>query len=241
MRGCSSISRPRPRESPSDRTDACERQPLLRSIIGHMPGVSWSERGPTDWLASNGRWYEQSKYPHGWSTSALPPAPGHGGVGSILRRFTGTASPEITVPTASSFSVDGTDEEFSAGWSVGSDASTSTSTSTPTATSNPTATPAGPRVSVVPTGRRVASATITEPSPRPPAPTKAVPAPPGRLGALPTAAPPMPAPPTNTPNAQPPAPAPQSTSFDVVAGDLGKVLGTAKRRIEKAINDSAQS
>lgn len=26
-----------------------------------------------------------------------------------------------------------------------------------------------------------------------------------------------------------------------VAGDLGKVLGTAKRRIEKAINDAAES
>ncbi len=202
-----------------------------------MPGVSWDERESTDWLASNGRWYGQSKYPRGWSTSALPPAPGHGGVGEILRRFVGTASPEITMtapstsPSTSTFSVDGDDSEFSAGWSVASDGPAPPAASASSA----------PGTSVVGTGRRVASATITAPAR--PAPAQGLPAPPGRLGALPKATPPMPAPPKkpNAPNPPPPAPAPQSASVDVVAGDLGNVFGTAKRRIERAINESAES
>lgn len=204
-----------------------------------MPGVSWDDRESTDWLASNGRWYEQSKHPRGWSTSALPPAPGHGGVGEILRRFVGTASPDITMttastpPSASTFSVDGDDSEFSAGWSVASDGPRPPSASASSA----------PGTSVVRTGRHVASATVTEPAPPSPVPAQELPAPPGRLGALPKAAPPMPAPPKklNAPKPPPPAPARQTASVDVVAGDLGKVLGSAKRRIERAINESAES
>ncbi len=197
-----------------------------------MPGVSWSERQPTDWLASNGRWYADSKYPRGWATSALPPAPGHGGVGSILRGFVGTASPKISSERKSTIGASRNDAEFSPGWTVSSDA--------PESDSAPSQAHREPSSSVVPTGRRVAEATITEPPPRT-AMTPEFPPPPGRLGAPPQPSPPLPAAPVkrNTPYVPPPSPNADAGSFDVVAGDLGKVLGSAKRRIEKAINDAA--
>ena len=202
-----------------------------------MPGVNWDERERTDWLASNGRWYPETDYPRGWSTSALPPAPGHGGVGSILRRFVGTASPEVSAPSASSSDVDveSGDDGFAAGWTVESEqARPSTPRSAPTG---------APGAAIVPTGRRVAEATISPTAQRPPA-TQGLPAPPGRLGAPPKRTRAVPAPPTQ-PRTPPPAPSPSATpqprSFDVVAGDLGKVLGTAKRRVSKAINEAAES
>lgn len=42
-----------------------------------MPGLNWTDRRDGDWLASNGRWYPPKDYPRGWSMSSLPPAPGH--------------------------------------------------------------------------------------------------------------------------------------------------------------------
>lgn len=220
-----------------------------------MPGVSWTERQPTDWLASNGRWYAESKYPRGWSTSALPPAPGHGGVGSILRRFVETAVESGTGAVSRlenlgddddwtyEFGDDESAEEFASGFTVGSRASGKPSASQQSDSSGPATTGAA----MVPTGRRVAEATISEPSPKlgtpsPPPPASAtsasLPAPPGRITQEPEF-PPMPAPPTQAVTNVAPAPAPKS-SFDVVAGDLGSVLGSAKRRIEQAINESAE-
>ena len=52
-----------------------------------MAGHDWSERREGDWLASNGRWYPPKDYPRGWNMSSLPPAPGHDlerGVGKLL-------------------------------------------------------------------------------------------------------------------------------------------------------------
>lgn len=51
-----------------------------------MTGVTWDERKPGDWLASNGRWYPKSQRPRNWDTLALPPAPGHGGVTQLHGR-----------------------------------------------------------------------------------------------------------------------------------------------------------
>jgi hypothetical protein len=217
-----------------------------------MPGVSWSHRQPTDWLASNGLWYPSSSYPHGWSTSALPPAPGHGGIGSILRLFvekepieSGASAPS---PPSSS--------------TVGSASKSSTvgrpSSSGPASASQP------PSSSVVPTGRGVADATVTEvptkrpdsrslaeaPGPRPALNGGNAPPPPGRLSPTnaPSAPPTTPAPPvTSASPTTPPSPTPPSPHsaltepFEVIAGDFGRVLGSAKGRIAQAINESAKS
>jgi hypothetical protein len=193
-----------------------------------MSGVTWEERNPTDWLASNGRWYPESKYPHRWFTSALPPAPGHGGVGSILRRYADAAT--TPSPTGSTPSGPGNSESKSDSHAV------------------------------VRTGRGVADATVTAqrtyaPSvsagaPPPPAlgTSAGIPAPPGRIRDEQASGDDDPRPPAptkvNTPYIRPPsgsAAMETSGSFDVVAGDLGRVLGSARRRIEKAINDSANS
>jgi hypothetical protein len=165
-----------------------------------MTGVTWTERQPSDWLASNGRWYAQNKYPKGWSTSALPPAPGHGGVGSILREYAG-------VPA-----------------DIGRDTQGRRTATSATGSS------------VARTGRVVADATVTSQStyrsrvgpaaPPPPAlPSKTrIPDPPGRVR-------------DDAPVAPPP-PAKKRDEVEVEAGDLGSVLGSAKRRIERAINES---
>ena len=192
-----------------------------------MSGVTWEQRQPTDWLASNGRWFPASEYPRGWSRSALPPAPGHGGVGSILRAYAGAAASPVSTPTPN-----------------GPDNSESRSASH----------------EVVRTGRGVADATVTAQrtyappvsagAPPPPAlATSAdIPAPPGRIRDEQPSSDDDPRPPAptkvNTPYIPPPSgsAAPEASgSFEVVAGDLGRVLGSARSRIAKAINDSANS
>lgn len=207
-----------------------------------MPGVSWTQRQPTDWLASNGRWYAASKYPRGWSTSALPPAPGHGDVGSILRRFVETAVDSGTGAMSrlgdeyDDFDDDQDHHDYDdvedgdhggRDWASGfTVASHSSGPAQPTAPPSPNP----PGSAVVATGRRVADATISEPPP----PDASLPAPPGRISQSSN-----PPPPTQAATNVVPAPTPKS-SFEVVAGDLGTVLGSAKRRIEEAINESAE-
>lgn len=192
-----------------------------------MPGVSWSQRKPTDWLASNGRWYEASTRPRGWSTSALPPAPGHGGVGSILRRIAETGS------TAA-----GLGSSDDAPKTVPREPKARRASSVTQESSAPPRPSAGPSAHPAPTGRRVAQATITEAYERD---NPEIPPPPGRIRPeLPEPA--MPAPPAPRVSTIPaPIPPEPAGSFEVVAGDLGKVLGTAKKRIEKAINEAAES
>ncbi len=228
-RVCSNTSRQRPRESSSDHRNqawaGCR-------YDGNMSGVTWEQRQPTDWLASNGRWFPASKYPRGWSRSALPPAPDHGGVGSILRAYAGTAASPASNPKPS--------------------------TPTPNGPGNSESRSASH--AVVRTGRGVADATVTAQrtyappvsagAPPPPAlATSAdIPAPPGRIRdeQASSDADPRPSAPTkvNTPYIPPPsgtAATAASGSFEVVAGDLGSVLGSARKRIAKAINDSATS
>jgi hypothetical protein len=178
-----------------------------------MSGVTWTERQPSDWLASNGRWYTQSKYPRGWSTSALPPAPGHGGVGSILREYAGVATGVRR------------DREVRR-------QATSTAPPSPTATSTPGS-------SVVRTGRVVADATVTSqathrsrvgPGAPPPAalPSQTqIPDPPGRI--------------RDDAPAAPPPPVRKQGEFEASAQEIDKAMGSAKQRIERAINKSFDS
>ncbi|MFT7475573.1 MAG: hypothetical protein ACI81L_002512 [Verrucomicrobiales bacterium] len=181
-----------------------------------MSGVTWTQRQPSDWLASNGRWYAHSKYPKGWSTSALPPAPGHGGVGSILREYAGVAAGI------------GRDSQ------VRRPSSTSEQTQGTAAASRTAASPTGS--SVARTGRAVADATVASQAtyrprvgpgaPPPPAlPSQAkISDPPGRI--------------RDDAPVVPPPPVKKQDEVRVDAGDLGTVLGSAKRRIERAINES---
>ena len=197
-----------------------------------MSGATWDQRQPTDWLASNGRWYPESKKPQRWSTSALPPAPGHGGVGSILRRYADAAAKPTPNGPGNSESPNG----------PGNSESKSDSHA------------------VVRTGRGVADATVTAQrtyappvsagAPPPPAlgTSADIPAPPGRIRNEQASGDDDPRPPApakvKTPYTPPPsgsAATEVSGSFDVVAGDLGAVLGSARKRIKKAINDSANS
>lgn len=215
-----------------------------------MSGASWSDRQPSDWLASNGRWYDASKYPRGWSTTALPPAPGHGGVESLLGRFVGTGSaPSPTFTPSDEVIGHHRAADHASSWTVDGE-ETATSDDSVASESRP------PGSAVVPTGRRVEDATLSESDRR--GPTPAIPAPAGRLSSpppsrslpappsVPNARPNLPAPPAPRSAApaapQPPAPSDASDQggIEVVAGDLGRVLGTAKRRIERAINEAAE-
>lgn len=196
-----------------------------------MPGVSWSQRSPTDWLASNGRWYEASTRPRDWSTSALPPAPGHGGIGSILGRIAEAGS------TAAGLGSSNDEPSVVRRRPTGPG-----SPKPPPRPSAPAPAKPGSSVRPAPTGRRVAEATITETYEQQ---NPAIPPPPGRLRPEETPEVALPAPPapkeSTIPPPSPGAAGAEAGSFEVVAGDLGRVLGTAKRRIEKAINDSAES
>ena len=87
-------------------------------------GVSWADRDSTDWLASNGRWYPASNYPRGWNRTALPPAPGQGGIGSILRKYAEAAAENLNLdlPTegAGTSGAPPTSSRPSGNWTVGS-------------------------------------------------------------------------------------------------------------------------
>lgn len=219
-----------------------------------MTGVTWNERKPGDWLASNGRWYPEYKYPRAWSTLALPPAPGHGGVSDLHdQNVTQTATFQVPPFRAS--------------------ASASSSDVPP-----PRRTASRARsTDVARTGRRVADATATnvrtykhriergqaapaalppesewrdQPNtPTPEAPLDAPP-PPGRVVSSDQ--------PVDHRNESPPPPPvlversaggrarTQPTAVASAAGasyvnDLGRVLGKARKRIEEAIEESARA
>lgn len=224
-----------------------------------MSGSSWDERANTDWLASNGRWYPLSKYPSGWSMTSLPPAPEHARAGSILRRVT----EQIVVDTQRA-----SDGSGSNGWTSGSipkrpsasrpqpsaRTATSSSRSTGARSSSETSSPAGradasdrsflpkePRRTAGAADAKIVDQGTYKPkiAPGPPAPS-ALPPPPGRIRDT-DEGPRAPDPSLPPPPVVRKAPASKAqTDFEVVAGDLGKVLGVAKRRISRAINEAAE-
>ena len=231
-----------------------------------MNGVSWDERSETDWLASNGRWYPRSNYPARWSMTSLPPAPGHGQADSILRRATspvpsraesgaaqtqrptsgplgGTWSkPETPKGVAEARTAESSAAGAAAGRSTQRSASDSSSADPRADASDRTFLPKEQRRTTGPADAKVVGQRTYKPKVAPgPPPPSALPPPPGRVR---DDAPSAPAPP-DSPLPPPPVlrkspPPRQQTDLEVVAGDLGKVLGVAKRRISRAINEAAE-
>lgn len=101
-----------------------------------MSGVTWNERQPGDWLASNGRWYPESQRPRRWPFLSLPPAPGHG---RFVTRSQGAT--EFADASGAQSSHSDADEPRSSSWASNRAQDVSTE--------------------VVRTGRRVADATVT--------------------------------------------------------------------------------
>lgn len=238
-----------------------------------MSGATWDERSNTDWLASNGRWYPRSKYPSGWATSALPPAPEHARSGSILRRAVNqvaadaqrvsdglSGSPNSTTdargPNAQGHAASWGSAQSAADTSSGSQryapppsgrAQASDRSFLPKEPSRRSSGPAEAQVVGQSTYKPKVAAGPPPPSALPPPPVRrdasssSTPAPPGRIrDDAPTApdhdAEAAPAPPAVRDSAATQA----QSDFEVVAGDLGKVLGVAKRRITRAINEAAE-
>lgn len=194
------------------------------------------DREPTDWLASNGRWYPARHYPNGWNSSALPPAPGHGRANSILQKYASAASGVTGLGNA--------DQEAPFG-----DVYKTPPAPRPATESEP---PATSDRSFFRSSPPVAKATVTSQrtyahkvgAGAPPAPALSPPPPPGRVR---SDAPDAPGPRTKVPGRQPPphgsrpasaTSADDASDVEVTAGDLGAVFGSAKKRIEKALNDA---
>ncbi len=192
-----------------------------------MSGASWDQRKDGDWLASNGRWYAGNTRPRGWNRTALPPAPDHqGGTGSTFRDMKSRL--EDAAEVASGRISDGFE-------------STVTNPVPPPAQATPAASPAARTdasfVTTRPRAAGTADATVVDqrdhaerlPQGAPPMPAiGAPPPPPGRVRDDAPKAPakrPLPAPP-------PPA------TGSVVAGDLGRVFGSARGKIEKRIEEA---
>lgn len=204
-----------------------------------MAGASWDDRQPTDWLASNGKWYPSSHYPRGWVGTALPPAPGHGAAASALAtaplrtHSTSQAPPQNRPPPRVKTASPSRDRDRDRGQGQGQSSG----------------------FSVAKTGRRVAQATVADQRdyahklssgapPPPPLGTGEAPTSPGRVRELPPAPnppgePSWPAVPNSIERSQaPPAPKTPAQNFEVIAGDLGKVLGGARKKIKKALDDA---
>lgn len=221
-----------------------------------MSGATWDERSETDWLASNGRWYPESSYPRTWGMTSLPPAPGHGEIGSILRRVTAQ--------------IVGDEEPFETGRKQSPEPSRARRTSAPPKSTRPA--PTTRRSAGTPTGRASSSTTarasdrtflpsesqkqsdttahvaeiITQRTYKPkvapgPPPPSALPPPPGRVRDVDNAPPAPPAPSPQPPGLRKPAQQSERVELEDVAGEWGKAIGVAKRRIRKAINEAAES
>lgn len=211
-----------------------------------MAGVTWSERSQSDWLASNGRWYPRSTYPVGWTMTSLPPAPEHATVGSILRRVTGQFDlPAIAndrpAPPRAAPSKAAPPKARRAPESPAAQPSRQPNSPPrpPANASDRSFLPKSPG-----SGRGAADAAVVgqrtykpKVSAGPPPPA-ALPPPPGRIRDV--AADALPDPLAPKPPAVRKEPEP-TEDFQVVAGDLGRVFGVAKRRIERAINESYES
>lgn len=209
-----------------------------------MSGVTWNERSDNDWLASNGRWYPRSKYPAGWGATSLPPAPEHasGAVGSILRRAT-SQIPGLTEPDGP---VTGRGPLSSPSRPSRPTASAPPRQQAPPSPGRADASdrsflPKEPQRPTGPADAQVVRQRTYKPkvAPGPPPPSALAP-PPGRVRDVGNA-PSPPAPPNPAPPAVRQTPPPRDQSdLEIVAGDLGKVLGVAKRRISRAINEAAE-
>ncbi len=192
-----------------------------------MSGVSWDQRKDGDWLASNGRWYPNNSRPKGWNRTALPPAPDHKGASALH----GAKSMLSGVAQRMSDGFEVTSEDGEAKVHVPPPAAPRPATPVPR--------PGSSFVTPTPRSAGTADATVVDqrdhtsrlPKGAPPPPAIAAPAAPGRVR---DDAPPMPAP------ASPPLPAPAPPASSVVAGDLGRVLGSARAKIEKRIEDAIE-
>lgn len=194
-----------------------------------MSGVGWDQRKDGDWLASNGRWYPGNTRPRGWDRTALPPAPDHkaargSALDAVRSRFEDAAGPRPA---------DGVDAA-STGPTVPPPAAPKGTASAPAPASNTSFVASTPRTA------GTAEATVVDqrshssrlPAGSPPMPAIGAPPPPGRVR---DDAPEMP-PPAERNLPAPPPPAPTS----VVAGDLGRVFGSARAKIEKRIEDAIE-
>ena len=215
-----------------------------------MTGVTWDERKPGDWLASNGRWYPEHQRPRGWTTLALPPAPGHGGASqlhSTIASKINTAKTEWS-PSFSDSDDDEDDFDFD---SDGADSFETTASGVqPSRVARPRPTAANATATNVRTYKHriergpAAPAQLPPPSQwrdkpaQPPAPR--APAPPGRVLNEPASPPPPPrsVPARRSPSGNAGAQSPTAAGY---ASDLGRVLGKARKRIEEAIEESAQA
>lgn len=231
-----------------------------------MAGSTWNDRQPTDWLASNGRWYSSSTYPRGWEGTALPPAPGHGGATSVLSKYAKMATAAVGLDDEPDYVTFGSASDSPPPVQSSDQHSnrppprSKTPPAPPSRSASPSASSASSAsgFSVVKSGRQVADATVTNqrdyaeklPSGTPAPPSlgagsstsdeAAVPASPGRLSRETPQPPTASTEPTHAVEPrQAPTPATKpSDSLEVLAGDLGAVLGGARRKIQKALNDA---
>lgn len=209
-------------------------------------GVSWADRTPSDWLASNGKWYPASKYPRGWDRTALPPAPGHGGVGSILGKFIeSAAAPGRVAPAATPAPADGQPPRTPRPQQQQRPKST-----VPPRPSKASRSSGQSGFSVAKSGRQVADATVTKQrtyspkvgagTPPPPKLPPTTSTSPGRVRNDPqdgVAPPPPPNPnPVDFAPVKSAPPGSDEVTLQSAAGDLGRLFGSAKKRIEDAIN-----
>ncbi len=177
---------------------------------GMARGVGWGDRKDGYWLASNGRWYEARHRPKRWDRTALPPAP-----------------------------YDPADVKSSGMSTSSSSGAPAVSPPAPPPATAPSASPPAPKA---PTSRivrsrapgRVADADVIDQRDHHrridsgAAPAAALSAG-GDEGAVEQVEAPT----------TPPAPSqPANDALEVVAGDLGRVFGAAKRRLEQAVNDA---
>lgn len=215
-----------------------------------MSGVTWDEKSDSDWLASNGRWYPHRLYPKWWSTSALPPAPGHDGAASILQRAASIVSdgPAAVRPWGDTASGSERTRSSDAAPSAGAGSSPNKSRISAEERGRATATdrsflPKEPyrhqvaaEAEVV--DQRTYAHRIDAGAPK----ASALPPAPGRIRDVDDDGDPDPPPP---PAALPPPPqvirrSPTSAGDDPVE-EFGRMFGAAKERIAKAINEAAEA
>ncbi len=239
-----------------------------------MNGATWDERQPSDWLASNGRWYPRSEYPSRWDMLALPPAPGHGLATSLESRITervpsqpkrsapSRQQPSRQQPSRQQPSRQQPSRQQPARAAAPPPLGSQGAAPPPPRRPAPPPSPPGPQPRTAPaeaTNVRTYKYRIEQGAPPPKGLPSAqdTPAPPGRIAPLPDdsnesvvdATEPAAAPPARVEH--PPAPPAPGNSKESNAGsnplsglsilgkDFDSLLGNARKRLEEAIDESA--